>query len=135
LNITVLALFFIAMGGCDDFLTQPPKDTMTDETYWTNENNVRSFAWGFYTGYFQGYGSGFAWGDYFSGQSLMMILPLLHLRTLFKMCQHPVAVGPFPGFERQMSLLIELKKCLWSKKLSNIGQVLAGFSVPWSTTI
>ncbi|HLR24492.1 MAG TPA: RagB/SusD family nutrient uptake outer membrane protein [Fodinibius sp.] len=70
LNITVLALFFIAMGGCDDFLTQPPKDTMTDETYWTNENNVRSFAWGFYTGYFQGYGSGFAWGDYFSGQSL-----------------------------------------------------------------
>lgn len=67
--ITLLALI-VTLAGCEDFLEKPPLDDLTDETYWSSENNVRSFSWGFYTAYFSGYGSGYAWGKFFSGQSL-----------------------------------------------------------------
>lgn len=70
LRIIALALSFFALSGCEDFLEKPPLDSLTDETYWTNENNVRSFSWGFYTSYFGGYGSGYSWGKFFSGQTL-----------------------------------------------------------------
>lgn len=61
--------------GCkkaDDFLSKPPLDQFTDDTYWTSEGNVRTFAFGFYPTYFVGYASGFdlSWGGYFSGESL-----------------------------------------------------------------
>src|SRR3569833_1040867 len=61
--------------GCkksDDFLTKLPLDQLTDQTYWTSEGNVRTFAYGFYPTYFVGYSSGFdlGWGGYFSGESL-----------------------------------------------------------------
>jgi len=61
--------------GCkktDDFLTKQPLDQFTDDTYWTSEGNVRTFAFGFYPTYFPGYASGFdlSWGGYFSGESL-----------------------------------------------------------------
>lgn len=69
-----ILIAFVAMAlGCkktDEFLTKPPLDRLTDDTYWTSEGNVRTFAFGFYTQYFAGYGSGFTWGDYFSGESL-----------------------------------------------------------------
>lgn len=69
--IFILALFCIGVAGCqDDYLTKPPLDQFTDDTYWTSESNVRTFSWGFYPRYFVGYGSGFSWGDYFSGQAL-----------------------------------------------------------------
>src|SRR5690606_3232021 len=54
----------------EDFLEKPPIDRLTDETFWTSEANVRTFAWGFYPAYFSGYGSGYAWGKFCSGQSL-----------------------------------------------------------------
>lgn len=67
-------IYFLASAillGCKkDFLERPPLDQLTDDTYWSNENNVRTFAWGFYPAYFTGYGSGYTWGKYFSGQSL-----------------------------------------------------------------
>lgn len=68
----LVSLFFVAsITGCEkDFLEVPPQDQLVDETYWTNEGNVRTFAFGFYSAYFTGYGSGYTWGDYFSGQSL-----------------------------------------------------------------
>lgn len=63
------ALLFLV--GCkEDLLTRSPLDALSDETYWTNEANVRTFAWGFYTRYFDGYGSGFTPGRYFNGQTL-----------------------------------------------------------------
>lgn len=67
--------FLLLVGLCfsacqEDFLTRQPFDRATDDTYWTNEENVRTFAWGFYQNFFWGYGEGYAWGDYFSGQSL-----------------------------------------------------------------
>ncbi|MEP2295660.1 RagB/SusD family nutrient uptake outer membrane protein [Algoriphagus sp.] len=70
LRIIALALGIFALSSCEDFLEKPPLDSLTDETYWSSENNVRSFSWGFYTAYFSGYGSGFTWGKFFSGQTL-----------------------------------------------------------------
>ncbi|MCE7054299.1 RagB/SusD family nutrient uptake outer membrane protein [Algoriphagus sp. AGSA1] len=70
LRIIALALSFLAISACDDFLEKPPLDSLTDETYWTTESNVRNFSWGFYTAYFSGYGSGYTWGKFFSGQTL-----------------------------------------------------------------
>ncbi len=49
---SVVALIFT---GCDDFLDRPSKTTMNDDNYWTNENNVRLFANGFYPSFFIGY--------------------------------------------------------------------------------
>ena len=70
-KIYFLLFLTLLYTGCEeDFLERDPLDQMTDDTFWTNENNVRTYAWGFYTGFFTGYGSGFTWGDYFSGQSL-----------------------------------------------------------------
>lgn len=66
----VLAALVLAAGCKKDFLERLPQDTLVDETYWSNETNVRTFAWGFYTAFFDGYGSSFTWGRYFSGQSL-----------------------------------------------------------------
>jgi hypothetical protein len=66
----ILLAVVVLMGCKKDFLDRFPLDTLTDDTYWTNENNVRTFAWGFYPAYFAGYGSGYTWGRYFSGQSL-----------------------------------------------------------------
>ncbi|RDV13245.1 RagB/SusD family nutrient uptake outer membrane protein [Pontibacter diazotrophicus] len=69
----IFAILFCALtfAGCeDDFLDTPPIDKLTDETYWTTEENVRTFSYGFYPAYFTGYGSGYTWGSYFSGQSL-----------------------------------------------------------------
>jgi len=70
-KITAFFILALVLVSCnDDFLDVPPQDQLVDETYWTSEGNVKTFAYGFYTGYFVGYGSGFSWGDYFSGQSL-----------------------------------------------------------------
>lgn len=68
---SLLFVILILSAGCKkDFLQRFPQDALVDENYWTNENNVRTFAWGFYPAYFDGYGSGYTWGKFFSGQSL-----------------------------------------------------------------
>jgi hypothetical protein len=74
-NIYIVFLVAVILGGCkktDEFLTRYPLDQMTDESYWTSESNVRTYAWGLYTNYFPGYSTGFdlGWGGYFSGQAL-----------------------------------------------------------------
>lgn len=70
-KLYTLVFLALALVGCEkDFLEVPPVDRFTDETYWTSEANVETFAYGFYPAYFVGYGSGFTWGEYFSGQSL-----------------------------------------------------------------
>src|SRR5690554_184527 len=69
-NIFLICGLALLVWGCDkDFLEVPPQDQMTDETFWTNENNIETFAFGFYPAYFPGYGSGYAWGKFFSGES------------------------------------------------------------------
>lgn len=66
-------LLFLALGivGCEkDFLDVPPTNQFEDPGYWTTEENVRTFAYGFYPAYFVGYGSSYTWGKYFSGEVL-----------------------------------------------------------------
>lgn len=73
ISLSILLLASLTLTSCndnEDFLTRAPLDEMSDETYWTSEENVRSFAWDFYPEYFGAYASGFSWGRYFSGQSL-----------------------------------------------------------------
>lgn len=70
-RIVIIFVAVIVLSACEDnFLDNPPQDELTDDSYWTNEGSLKTFAYGFYTAYFTGYGSGFTWGDFFSGQSL-----------------------------------------------------------------
>jgi hypothetical protein len=69
---SVLLTAIVMLAGCKkDFLERYPLDAFVDEGYWTNENSVRTFSYGFYTSFFTGYSSGFSgFGRYFTSQSL-----------------------------------------------------------------
>jgi len=55
------------LGG--DFLTKAPLDRLTDPAFWSSENNIRTYTYGFYNYYFTGYGKGYTWNTpYFFGQ-------------------------------------------------------------------
>lgn len=70
-KILFICVTLLNLWSCDDdFLDKQPIDDMTDGNYWTSEANVRTFSLGFYEHFFAGYGSGWTWGSYFSGQSL-----------------------------------------------------------------
>ena len=68
--VLLFATLFAGVGCKKTFLERLPLDVLVDDSYWANESNVRTFAYGFYTAYFDGYGSSFTFGRYFSGQSL-----------------------------------------------------------------
>ena len=70
LLLLLLPLFY--MGCKKDFLEKLPLDRLSDDTYWTTEANVKTFAWSFYPRYFPGYASSFdlGWGGFFTGQAL-----------------------------------------------------------------
>lgn len=53
--------------GCDNYLDRKNLDTFAEDNFWTSEGNMRLFAQGAYTAYFMGYGSGYTWGNYFTG--------------------------------------------------------------------
>jgi len=57
--IILFTVVTLGFAGCSDFLDRPSLTTMNDGNYWTSENNLRLFANGFYTNYFNGYSSGF----------------------------------------------------------------------------
>lgn len=70
-RIFPILLAVLMLGSCEnDFLETPPIDQFEDKGYWTSEENVRTFSYGFYSAYFTGYGSNFTFGRYFSGQAL-----------------------------------------------------------------
>jgi len=52
----------LALTSCNKLLDRPPLDDVIDESgsYWRNEGDVRMFASGYYTQYFNGYNLGFA---------------------------------------------------------------------------
>lgn len=54
----------------DGFLDKDPLDQLSDPAFWSSENNVRTYTYGFYNSYFKGYGKNNTWGNYFSGQGL-----------------------------------------------------------------
>ena len=62
LYILLAVMLTTAVGCKKDYLEKPPLDHLADDTFWTTENNVRTFAYGFYAGYFPGYGIWFLLG-------------------------------------------------------------------------
>ncbi|RAI99443.1 putative outer membrane starch-binding protein [Chitinophaga skermanii] len=61
----------VALTSCrKDFLTKLPPSALVDDSYWTSEANVRTYAYQFYPRYFRGYGSGFTAGSYYMGQTI-----------------------------------------------------------------
>ncbi len=66
----VIFLFLIvlfSLSACDDYLDRKNLDTFDESNFWTSEDNMRLFVQGIYTAYFTGYGSGYSWGNYFTG--------------------------------------------------------------------
>jgi len=61
-NILALILMFVViLSGCkDNVLDRPQLNDPTDDSYWTNETQLRLFANGFYNNYFTGYNTGWS---------------------------------------------------------------------------
>ncbi len=67
--LLILTLTTLFATSCSDFLDKPPLSTLTDDGFWVSESNVRLYAQNCYTDYFTGYGSGWTWGKFFSGET------------------------------------------------------------------
>ena len=69
LSVWAIMMAF-TMTSCEGFLNQPPYDDLTDEEYWQNEDQARTYMYGFYTSIFSGYGTGTSHGPFLMGQTL-----------------------------------------------------------------
>lgn len=66
-----LVLLIFSFYSCDDFLNRDPQDKQTNDTYWLNEQSLRTYAQDFYSNYFVGYAADYTvFGGYFSGDNL-----------------------------------------------------------------
>ena len=66
-NIFIFILALLGLSGCKDYLDRKNLDTFDESNFWTSEGNMRLYSQGAYTAYFTGYGSGYTWGNYFTG--------------------------------------------------------------------
>jgi len=68
-NSFILLSMAILLAGCEEFLNRDPQDKQTNDTYWQSETSLRTYAQGFYSTYFLGYGTdygtfgGYSFGD------------------------------------------------------------------------
>ncbi len=65
--IFLLFIILFSISGCENYLDRKNLDTFDESNFWTSESNTRLFAQGAYNAYFTGYGSGYTWGNYFTG--------------------------------------------------------------------
>ena len=66
-KILSILIAVMAFSSCEDFLTRPPMDTVTDTPeFWNNEDNYRTMIWAFYDIYFDGYKSGWTRSNWFA---------------------------------------------------------------------
>ncbi len=65
-NIFILTLALLVLSACDDYLDRKNLASFDDANFWTSEGNMRLFSRGAYTAYFYGYGSGYAYGNFFT---------------------------------------------------------------------
>lgn len=74
-KILLVSLFLSALTSCSDYLERGSKVSFTDNNYWTNESNVKTFSWGFYDR-FMGFGNttalngDFYWSTFSDDQAL-----------------------------------------------------------------
>lgn len=47
----------MSLCSCDSFLERPPYDNVDDTEYWQNEGHIRTYSYGFYATFFNGYGT------------------------------------------------------------------------------
>lgn len=66
-NIFILILVLLGFTNCKDYLDRKNLDTFDESNFWVNEGNLRLYSQGAYTAYFTGYGSGYTWGNFFTG--------------------------------------------------------------------
>ena len=69
MKIRLLSILIAVMAftSCEDFLTRPPMDTVTDTPeFWNNEDNYRTMMWAFYDIYFDGYKTGWTRSNWFA---------------------------------------------------------------------
>jgi hypothetical protein len=64
-SILYLSVLLFVFGSCSKDLNVDTPDQFSDDNFWTSENNVRSYNWGFYD-LFTGYGTGTSGDFYFS---------------------------------------------------------------------
>jgi len=62
----ILFIFLLGLSSCEEYLDRKNLDTFDETNFWTSEGNMRLFAQGAYTSYFYGFGSGYAYGNYFT---------------------------------------------------------------------
>ena len=67
-HIMVATLCTVALTGCDDFLTTPPLDQITEEAWWKDANQTKMMVDGCYDYVYQGDGDNIiafrdAWTD------------------------------------------------------------------------
>ncbi len=57
-SLIAFLMFAVAsLTSCDDFLDCPPYDSIDDTEYWQNETHIRTYSYGFYASFFNGYGT------------------------------------------------------------------------------
>jgi len=66
-KVLYIIIAILSLSSCKDYLNKPSLNQFDESNFWTSEGNIRLFAQGTYTAYFMGYGSGYTWGDYFTG--------------------------------------------------------------------
>ena len=58
INILVILMAIVGvLSSCQDFLDRPPYDSIDDPEFWQNENHIRTYSYGFYATFFNGYGT------------------------------------------------------------------------------
>ena len=76
-NLFIAVALTATMVGCEDFLTRDPQEKQTNDTYWQSESSLRTYAQGFYSTFFTGYGTdysifgGYMYGDNYVDDYLM----------------------------------------------------------------
>lgn len=63
--IISLLILTLSFTSCENYLDKKPLDKNSDETNWTSEASLETFAWSLYSN-FSGYGSGWTRGQYLS---------------------------------------------------------------------
>jgi hypothetical protein len=64
-SFSYLLLVVIVGGSCTKYLDKGTPDTFSDDDFWSGENNLRTYSWGFYD-LFVGFGTGTTSDFYFS---------------------------------------------------------------------
>lgn len=65
IRYTAGLLILSCVSSCSKYIDKLPLDQFTDPAYWSSEDNVESFCWGFYNDLFSGYGNGQGFGTFY----------------------------------------------------------------------